>query len=91
MERYITNGEKLKSKEVVKIEGNRYIRQFLNNLDPSNSKEIVSKILKNVEEEDMESISVEVKMVKEKVGYIVGKVKDNIVKKIKNQNWEVIL
>lgn len=66
MERYITNGEKLKSKEVVKIEGNRYIRQFLNNLDPSNSKEIVSKILKNVEEEDMESISVEVKMVKEK-------------------------
>jgi len=81
LERYITNGEKLKSKEVVKIEGNRYIRQFLNNLDPSNSKEIVSKILKNVEEEDTESISVEVKMVKEKERYIVGKVKDNIVKK----------
>lgn len=57
------------------------MKQFLNNLDPSNSKEIVSKILKNIEEEDMENISVEVKMVKEKGGYIVGKVKDNIVKK----------
>lgn len=65
----------------VKIEGNRYMKQFLNNLDPSNSKEIVSKILKNIEEEDMENISVEVKMVNEKEGYIVGKVKDNIVKK----------
>lgn len=57
------------------------MKQFLNNLDPSNSKEIVSKILKNIEEEDMENISVEVKMVKEKGGYIVGKVKNNIVKK----------
>ena len=81
LERYVSDEEKEKIKEVVKIEGNRYIKQFLNNLDPSNSKEIVSKILKNIEEEDMENISVEVKMVKEKGGYIVGKVKDNIVKK----------
>lgn len=89
LERYITNGEKLKSEEVVEIEGNRYIKQFLNNLDPSNSKELVSKMATNIEKEDMENISVEVKMVKEKEGYIIGKVKDNIVKK--NQNWEVIL
>lgn len=81
LERYISNEEKEKSKEVVKIEGNRYIRQFLNNLDPSNSKELVSEILKNIEKEDMENISVEVKIVNEKGGYIVGKVKDNIVKK----------
>lgn len=81
LERYVSDEEKEKIKEVVKIEGNRYIKQFLNNLDPSNSKEIVSKILKNIEKEDMENISVEVKMVKEKGGYIVGKVKDNIVKK----------
>ena len=81
LERYVSDEENEKIKEVVKIEGNRYIKQFLNNLDPSNSKEIVSKILKNIEEEDMENISVEVKMVKEKGGYIVGKVKDNIVKK----------
>ena len=81
LERYVSDEEKEKIKEVVKIEGNRYIKQFLNNLDPSNSKEIVSKILKNIEEEDMENISVEVKMVKEKGGYIVGKVKNNIVKK----------
>lgn len=81
LERYVSDKEKEKIKEVVKIEGNRYIKQFLNNLDPSNSKEIASKILKNIEEEDMENISVEVKMVKEKGGYIVGKVKNNIVKK----------
>lgn len=81
LERYVSDEENEKIKEVVKIEGNRYIKQFLNNLDPSNSKEIVSKILKNIEKEDMENISVEVKMVKEKGGYIVGKVKDNIVKK----------
>lgn len=81
LKRYVSDEEKEKIKEVVKIEGNRYIKQFLNNLDPSNSKEIVSKILKNIEKEDMENISVEVKMVKEKGGYIVGKVKDNIVKK----------
>ena len=81
LERYVSDEEKEKIKEVVKIEGNRYIKQFLNNLDPSNSKEIVSKILKNIEKEAMENISVEVKMVKEKGGYIVGKVKDNIVKK----------
>lgn len=81
LERYVSNKEKEKFKVDVKIEGNRYMKQFLNNLDPSNSKEIVSKILKNIEEEDMENISVEVKMVKEKGGYIVGKVKDNIVKK----------
>ena len=81
LERYVSDEENEKIKEVVKIEGNRYIKQFLNNLDPSNSKEIASKILKNIEEEDMENISVEVKMVKEKGGYIVGKVKDNIVKK----------
>lgn len=81
LERYVSDEEKEKIKEVVKIEGNRYIKQFLNNLDPSNSKEIVSKILKNIEKEDMENISVEVKIVKEKGGYIVGKVKDNIVKK----------
>lgn len=81
LERYVSDEEKEKIKEVVKIEGNRYIKQFLNNLDPSNSKEIVSKILKNIEKEDMENISVEVKMVNEKGGYIVGKVKDNIVKK----------
>ena len=81
LERYVSDEEKEKIKEVVKIEGNRYIKQFLNNLDPSNSKEIVSKILKNIEKEDMENISVEVKMVNEKEGYIVGKVKDNIVKK----------
>lgn len=81
LERYVSDEEKEKIKEVVKIEGNRYIKQFLNNLDPSNSKEIASKILKNIEEEDMENISVEVKMVKEKRGYIVGKVKNNIVKK----------
>jgi predicted transcriptional regulator len=81
LERYVSDEEKEKIKEVVKIEGNRYIKQFLNNLDPSNSKEIASKILKNIEKEDMENISVEVKMVKEKGGYIVGKVKDNIVKK----------
>lgn len=81
LERYVSDEKKEKIKEVVKIEGNRYIKQFLNNLDPSNSKEIVSKILKNIEKEDMENISVEVKMVKEKGGYIVGKVKDNIVKK----------
>lgn len=81
LERYASDEEKEKIKEVVKIEGNRYIKQFLNNLDPSNSKEIASKILKNIEKEDMENISVEVKMVKEKGGYIVGKVKDNIVKK----------
>ena len=81
LERYVSDEEKEKFKVDVKIEGNRYMKQFLNNLDPSNSKEIVSKILKNIEEEDMENISVEVKMVKEKGGYIVGKVKDNIVKK----------
>lgn len=81
LERYVSDEENEKIKEVVKIEGNRYIKQFLNNLDPSNSKEIVSKILKNIEKEDMENISVEVKMVNEKGGYIVGKVKDNIVKK----------
>lgn len=81
LERYVSDEENEKIKEVVKIEGNRYIKQFLNNLDPSNSKEIVLKILKNIEKEDMENISVEVKMVKEKGGYIVGKVKDNIVKK----------
>lgn len=81
LERYISNEEKEKSKEVVKIEGNRYIKQFLNNLDPSNSKELVSKILANIKKEDMENISVEVKIVNEKGGYIVGKVKDNIVKK----------
>lgn len=81
LERYVSDEEKEKIKEVVKIEGNRYIKQFLNNLDPSNSKEIASKILKNIEKEDMENISVEVKMVKEKGGYIVGKVKNNIVKK----------
>lgn len=81
LERYVSDEEKEKIKEVVKIEGNRYIKQFLNNLDPSNSKEIASKILKNIEKEDIENISVEVKMVKEKGGYIVGKVKDNIVKK----------
>ena len=81
LERYVSDEEKEKIKEVVKIEGNRYIKQFLNNLDPSNSKEIASKILKNIEEEDMENISVEVKMVKEKGGYIVGKVKNKIVKK----------
>ena len=81
LERYVSDEEKEKIKEVVKIEGNRYMKQFLNNLDPSNSKEIVSKILKNIEEEDMENISVEVKMIKEKGGYIVGKVKNNIVKK----------
>lgn len=81
LERYVSDEEKEKIKEVVKIEGNRYIKQFLNNLDPSNSKEIASKILKNIEEEDMENISVEVKMVKEKGGYIMGKVKNNIVKK----------
>jgi len=81
LERYVSDEEKEKIKEVVKIEGNRYIKQFLNNLDPSNSKEIVSKILKNIEKEDMENISVEVKMVKEKGRYILGKVKDNIVKK----------
>ena len=81
LERYVSNKEKEKFKVDIKIEGNRYMKQFLNNLDPSNSKEIVSKILKNIEEEDMENISVEVKMVKEKGGYIVGKVKDNIVKK----------
>lgn len=81
LERYVSDKEKEKIKEVVKIEGNRYMKQFLNNLDPSNSKERVSKILKNIEEEDMENISVEVKMVKEKGGYIVGKVKNNIVKK----------
>lgn len=81
LERYVSDKEKEKFKVDVKIEGNRYMKQFLNNLDPSNSKEIVSKILKNIEEEDMENISVEVKMVKEKGGYIVGKVKDNIVKK----------
>ena len=81
LERYVSDEEKEKIKKVVKIEGNRYIKQFLNNLDPSNSKEIASKILKNIEKEDMENISVEVKMVKEKGGYIVGKVKDNIVKK----------
>ncbi len=81
LERYVSDKEKEKFKIDVKIEGNRYMKQFLNNLDPSNSKEIVSKILKNIEEEDMENISVEVKMVKEKGGYIVGKVKDNIVKK----------
>lgn len=81
LERYVSDKEKEKIKEVVKIEGNRYMKQFLNNLDPSNSKEIASKILKNIEEEDMENISVEVKMVKEKGGYIVGKVKNNIVKK----------
>lgn len=66
LEKYITSSEMLKSKEVIEIGGNRYMKQFLNNLDPSNSKEIVSKILKNIEEEDMENISVEVKMVKEK-------------------------
>lgn len=81
LERYVSDEEKEKFKIDVKIEGNRYMKQFLNNLDPSNSKDIVSKILKNIEEEDMENISVEVKMVKEKGGYIVGKVKDNIVKK----------
>jgi predicted transcriptional regulator len=81
LERYVSDKEKEKFKVDVKIEGNRYMKQFLNNLDPSNSKEIVSKILKNIEEEDMENISVEVKMVKEKGGYIVGKVKNNIVKK----------
>ena len=81
LERYVSDEEKEKFKVDVKIEGNRYMKQFLNNLDPSNSKDIVSKILKNIEEEDMENISVEVKMVKEKGGYIVGKVKDNIVKK----------
>lgn len=81
LERYVSDEKKEKIKEVVEIEGNRYMKQFLNNLDPSNSKEIVSKILKNIEKEDMENISVEVKMVKEKGGYIVGKVKDNIVKK----------
>lgn len=81
LERYVSDKEKEKIKEVVKIDRNRYIKQFLNNLDPSNSKEIVSKILKNIEKEDMENISVEVKMVNEKEGYIVGKVKDNIVKK----------
>ena len=81
LERYVSDKEKEKFKIDVKIEGNRYMKQFLNNLDPSNSKEIVSKILKNIEEEDMENISVEVKMVKEKGGYIVGKVKNNIVKK----------
>lgn len=81
LERYVSDKEKEKFKVDVKIEGNRYMKQFLNNLDPSNSKEIVSKILKNIEEEDMENISVEVKMVNEKGGYIVGKVKDNIVKK----------
>ena len=87
LERYVSDEENEKIKEVVKIEGNRYIKQFLNNLDPSNSKEIVSKILKNIEKEDMENISVEVKMVNEKGGYIVGKVKDNIVKK--NQNIDI--
>lgn len=81
LERYVSDEKKEKIKEVVEIEGNRYMKQFLNNLDPSNSKEIASKILKNIEKEDMENISVEVKMVKEKGGYIVGKVKDNIVKK----------
>ena len=81
LERYVSDEEKEKFKVDVKIEGNRYMKQFLNNLDPSNSKEIVSKILKNIEKEDMENISVEVKMVKEKGRYILGKVKDNIVKK----------
>ena len=79
--RYIDENQKIKDEKVVEIARNKYMKQYLNNLDPSNSRELVLKMLNNVETQDKENISVEVKMINERGGYIVGKVKEKIVKK----------
>lgn len=79
--RYIGEKEEIKGEKVIEIERNKYIRQYLSNLDPSNSRELVLKMLDKIDDQDKEDISVEVKIVSERDGYIVGKVKENIVKK----------
>lgn len=80
-QRYTDNKIEIGEDKVVEINRNNYIKQYLSNLDPSNSKEVVLKMLDKLTEEDREGISVEVKIVEEKGGYIMGKVKENIVKK----------
>ena len=79
--RYIDDKQKIQNEKVIEIERNKYMKQYLSNLDPSNSKELALKMLDKIEDSDKENINVEVKMVNEKGGYILGKVKENIIKK----------
>lgn len=92
-DRYIDEKEEIKGEKVIEIGKNKYMKQYLSNLDPSNSKELVLKMLDKIDDQDKEDISVEVKMVSERGGYIVGKVKENIVKKSEKSKFgsEVIV
>ena len=67
--------------KVIEFNRNGYIKQYLNNLNPSNSKEVALQMLDKLKEEEKDGINVEVEIVEEKGGYIMGKVKENIVKK----------
>lgn len=91
--RYIDEKEEIKGEKVREIERNKYLKQYLSNLDPSNSKELVLKMLNKIEDQDKEDISVEVKIVSERGGYIMGKIKENIVKKSEKSKFgsEVIV
>lgn len=91
--RYIDEKEEIKGEKVIEIGKNKYMKQYLSNLDPSNSKELVLKMLDKIDDQDKEDINVEVKMVSERGGYIMGKVKENIVKKNKKSKFgnEVIV
>lgn len=79
--RYIDEKQEVKGEKIVEIERNKYMKQYLSNLDPSNSKELVLEMLDKIEDKDKEDISVEVKIVNERGGYIMGNVKENIVKR----------
>ena len=86
-ERYIEESEKIE-KKAKELNRNKYMRQYLKNLDPSNSKDIVLKILDKLDEKEKEGISVEIEIIEEKGGYIVGEIKKDIVKKVEKSKFE---
>lgn len=90
---YADEKELVQDDMVQEIKGNRYIKQYLSNLNPSNSKEIVLTMLSDLDEQDKEGIDVEIKIMKEKVGYIMGEMKENIVKRSEKSKFgsEVIV
>lgn len=81
--RYFESENEVIEDKIIEIEKNKYIKHYLKNLDPSNSKEIALNMLDKLTEEDKEGVSVEVKVIQENSGYILGKVKENIEKNSK--------
>lgn len=72
---------------MIELPRDKNTKYYLSNINPSNSKEIVLKILKDLKEEDRENLNVEVEIILENAGYIVGKIKDNIVKNVENSKY----